>query len=190
MEKKSDFHFSYPPNLHELDLATLVSMYRERGMPKKAKAGDYFACTVTHRMVKDAKWWFGLYYSQKAWDKLLTKGSEGYPLTETELNILGLVLDAGDETVSRDYVEQNSGTISKLTFMIINDLKEFGFLTIEENERLLITPRGEKALQGIARRIYDKKFHPDMLLINRERGPAPKMERAQKKDDDEQASLF
>ncbi len=190
MEKKSHFHFRYPPNLHELDLATLVSMYRERGMPKKAKVGEYFACSATHRMVKNAKWWFGLYYSQNAWDKLLTKGSEGYPLTETELNILGLVFDAGDKAVSRDYVEENCGTISKLIYMIINDLKEFGFLTIEDNDRLLITPRGEKALQGITKRIYDKKFTPEMLLVNQEQGPAPKMEHARKKKDDEQASLF
>lgn len=190
MEKKSDFHFSYPPNLHELDLASLVSMYRERGLPKKASTGEYFACTATRRLVKNAKWWFGLYYSQQAWDNLLTKGSEGYPLTETELNVLGLVLDAGDHAVSREYVEQNCGTISKLTYMIINDLKEFSFLTIENNDRLLITPRGEKALQGIARRIYDKKFNSDMLLVNQEHGEAPKMEHAKKKDDDEQASLF
>lgn len=190
MEKKSNFHFSYPPNLHELDLATLVSMYRERGMPKKAKPGEYFACAITQRLIKDGKWWFGLYYSQKTWDQLLTKGSEGYPLTETELNVLGLVLDAANDSVTREYVEQNCGTISKLTYMIINDLKEYGFLTIEDNERLLITPRGEKALQGIARRIYDKKFSPEMLLINRERGPAPKMERARKKEDNDQPSLF
>lgn len=190
MEKKSNLHFSYPPNLHELDLATLVSMYRERGMPRKAKTGQYFACAVTHRMIKDGKWWFGLYYSQKAWDNLLTKGSEGYPLTETELNVLGLVLDAGNNTVGRDYVEENCGTISKLTFMIINDLKEYGFLAIEDNDRLLITPRGEKALQGIARRIYEKKFTAEMLLVNKDQGAAPKMERARKAEGNDQASLF
>ena len=190
MEKKSDFYFKYPPNLHELDLASLVSMYRERGLPKKATTGEYFACAKTHRLVKNAKWWFGLYYSQQAWDNLLTKGSEGYPLTETELNVLGLVLDAGDQAVSREFVEQNCGTISKLTYMIINDMKEFGFLSIENNDRLLITPRGEKALQGIAQRIYGKKFAPDMLLVNQGEGPAPKMKQAQKKKSDDQASLF
>lgn len=190
MEKKSDFHFSYPPNLHELDLATLVSMYRERGMPQKAKPGNYFACAATQRLIKNGKWWFGLYYSQEVWDKLLTKGCEGYPLTETELNVLGLVLDAGNNAVDRNYVEENCGTISKLTFMIINDLKEYGFLALEDNERLLITPRGEKALQGIARRIYGKKFSSDMLVVNGNRGPAPKMEQARKKEENDQANLF
>ncbi len=59
MEKKSDLYFSYPPNLHTLDLATLVSMYRERGLPKKAKPGEYFGCALTQKIVKDGKWWFG-----------------------------------------------------------------------------------------------------------------------------------
>lgn len=190
MEKKTDFYFKYPPNLHELDLATLVSMYRDRGAPRQTKAGEYFACAVTQRLIKNGKWWFGLYYSQQTWDKLLTKGCEGYPLTETELNVLGLVLDARNDSVTRDYVEQNCGTISKLTYMIINDLKEYGFLALENNDRLLITPRGEKALQGIARRIYDKKFSSDMLVINQEQGPAPKIEQAQKDDDSEQGNLF
>lgn len=190
MEKKSDFHFSYPPNLHELDLATLVSMYRDRGAPRQAKPGEYFACALTHRLIRNGKWWFGLYFSQQAWDKLLTKGCEGYPLTETEMNVLGLVLDAGNNTVGREYVEHNCGTISKLTYMIINDLKEYGFLALEDNERLMITPRGEKALQGIARRIYDKRFSSGMLLVNQEQGSAPKIEQAKKDDDSEQASLF
>lgn len=190
MEKKSDFHFSYPPNLRELDLATLVSMYRERGAPRKAKAGDYFACAVTHELIKEGKWWFGLYYSQKAWDDLLTKGSEGYPLTEVELNVLGMVLDSNNDTVLRDFVEQNSGAVSKLAYMIVNDLKEFGFLAAENNDRLLITPRGEKALHGIASRIYGKKFSSDMLSTNRDRDPEPAMEQARKKSESDQASLF
>ncbi len=81
MDKKSGNHFSYPPNLHELDLATLVSMYRDRGIPKKAKPGEYFGCRVTQKLIKEGKWWFGQYYSQQAWDEMLTKGCEGYPLT-------------------------------------------------------------------------------------------------------------
>ncbi|MBN2732786.1 MAG: hypothetical protein JXR26_10190 [Balneolaceae bacterium] len=190
MQKKSHIHFSYPPNLHELDLATLVSMYRERGIPKKAKAGEYFGCALTQRMIKDGKWWFGRHYSQKAWDELLTKSCEGYPLTEVELNVLGLAMIAEGEPPKRDYVEQNSGAISKLAYMIVNDLKEYGFLSIDDQERLMITPRGEKALQGIARRIYDKKFSAAMLHVNRENTAQPTIERAKKKEENEQANLF
>lgn len=190
MEKKSDFHFSYPPNLNQLDLATLVSMYRDRGLPRNAKTGDYFACAVTHNLIKEGKSWFGLYYSQKAWDKLLTQGAEGYPLTEVELNVLGIVYNSENDAVLRSKVEQNCGAVSKLAYMIVNDLKEFGFLTVEENNRVMITPRGEKALQGLARRIYDRKFSPEMLLLNQGRTPRPTMERARKKQDNEQASLF
>lgn len=188
MDKKSHNHFSYPPNLHELDLATLVSMYRERGIPKKTRPGEYFACYHTGKLIKEGKWWFGLYFSQQAWDELLTKSCEGYPLTEVEMNVLGLAFTAEGEPPQRDDVEQSCGTIPKLSYMIVNDLKEFGFLTIDDQDRLLITPRGEKALQGIARRIYEKKFHPDMLRINHD-AERPTIERAQKKDS-EQASLF
>lgn len=191
MEKKSDVHFSYPPNLHELDLATLVAMYRERGIPKKARPGEYFACGRTHRLIKEGKWWFGRYYSQEAWDELLTKGCEGYPLTEVELNVLGMAYAAEEEPPPRDFVEQNCGAISKLAYMIVNDLKEFGFLSMDDQDRLLITPRGEKALQGIARRIYDRKFKSDMLRVEREgSAPNPTIERATKKESADQGSLF
>ncbi|NGP87493.1 hypothetical protein [Fodinibius halophilus] len=189
MEKSSNTFFSYPPNLHELDLATLVSMYRDRGIPKKAKPGEYFACKVTEKLIKEGKWWFGAYYSQKAWDETLTAGCEGYPLTEVELNVLGLVYSAADEAPRRDYVEQNSGAVGKLAYMIVNDLKEFGFLSIDDQDRLLITPRGEKALQGVSKQIYGKKFKPDMLRVNQGKIANPKMERAPK-DDSEQANLF
>ncbi|HKK46134.1 MAG TPA: hypothetical protein VJ964_11475 [Balneolaceae bacterium] len=189
MEKTSEHFFSYPPNLHELDLATLVSMYRDRGIPKKAKPGEYFACTVTDELIKEGKWWFGRYYSQKAWDETLTKGCEGYPLTEVEMNVLGLVYAADDQAPRRDYVEQNCGAVSKLAYMIVNDLKEFGFLSFDDQERLLITPRGEKALQGVTKRIYGKKFKPDMLKVNQGEISHPKIERAPK-EDSEQANLF
>lgn len=190
MDKKSDFHFEYPPNLHELDLATLVSMYRERGIPKKARPGEYFACGHTNRLIKEGKWWFGRYYSQEAWNELLTRGCEGYPLTEVELNVLGLAHAAEDEPPAREYVEQNCGAISKLAYMIVNDLKEYAFLSIDDLDRLLLTPRGEKALQGIARRIYNRTFSPKMLRVQQEGSAAtPTIERAKKKSDD-QASLF
>lgn len=189
MEKTSDNYFSYPPNLHELDLATLVSMYRDRGIPKKAKPGEYFACKVSEKLIKEGKWWFGAYYSQEAWDETLTKGSEGYPLTEVELNVLGLVYAVDSEAPRRDYVEQNCGAVSKLAYMIVNDLKEFGFLSLDDHDRLLITPRGEKALHGISKQIYGKKFKPDILRVNRDGITNPQIERAPK-EDSEQANLF
>lgn len=188
MEKKTHNYFQYPANLHELDLATLVSMYRDRGIPKKAKPGEYFACSVTRDLIKEGKWWFGLYYSQKAWNKLLTKGCEGYPLTEVEMNVLGLVYSAANEAPQRDNVEQKSGTTGKLAYMIVNDLKDFGFLSIDDNERLLITPRGEKALQGVAQSLYGKKFTPSMLLVNRD--DLQSRRENIENEDNEQASLF
>ncbi len=100
------------------------------------------------------------------------------------MNILGLVFASDEEAPKRDYVEQNSGAVGKLAYMIVNDLKCF-----DDHERLLITPRGEKALQGISQSIYGKKFNSDMLLINQGEITHPKIERAQK-EDSEQASLF
>ncbi len=189
MNKKEKPHFSYPANLHVLDLATLVSMYRERGAPQKAKPGEYFACALTNQLIKEGKWWFGRYYSQQAWNDLLTKSCEGYPLTEVEMNILGLASTADEEPQKRDYVEENCGAIAKLAFMIVNDLKEFGFLSIDDMDRIMITPRGEKALQGIAHRIYQKKFNAGMLYANKNDVIRPTIERASKKES-EQTRLF
>lgn len=189
MNKKPEPYFNYPTNLHVLDLATLVSMYRERGAPKKTSAGGYFACALTNQLIKEGKWWFGRYYSQQAWNDLLTKSCEGYPLTEIEMNILGLALTAKQEPPERDYAEENCGAIAKLAFMIVNDLKEFGFLSIDDYDRIMITPRGEKALQGIAHRIYRKKFNSEMLQINQSNISKPIIERA-KKQDSEQTRLF
>ena len=73
--------------------------------------------------------------------------------------------------------------------MIVNDLKEFGFLSLDDHERLLITPRGEKALHGIAKQIYGKKFKPDMLKVEQGEITNPKIDRAPK-EDSEQANLF
>lgn len=181
-------YFIYPSNLNTLDLASLVSLYRERGAPKKAEAGQYFACAHANKLIKKAKWWFGRYYSQEAWNTLLSDHCEGYPLTEVELNILGITATS-NEPPGRSYVEQKSGAMDKLAFMIVNDLKEFGFLAIEERERLLITPRGEKALQGIAQGIYNEKFSPAMLHINKNDIAQPSIKKATKKDT-EQTKLF
>ena len=103
MEKKSDHIFSYPPNLQELDLATLVNLYRERGEILKPQGQDnYVACAVTKKLLREAKSWFGLFYSQEAWDSLLTKNSGGYPLTEAEMNALGLVYSNRKEPPHRE----------------------------------------------------------------------------------------
>jgi hypothetical protein len=189
MEKNSAPYFTYPANLNTLDLATLVSMYRERGIPKGAKPGEYFCCALTRKLIKNAKWWFGYYYSQEAWNKLLTNRCEGYPLTEVELNILGMAMIASDGPPKREYVEQNAPITPRLAFMIVNDLNTFGFLSIENENRLMITPRGEKALQGIARRIYRKRFKADMLAMNRDQTTNLKIKRAPKKGS-EQTNLF
>ena len=140
MEKSSKQFFSYPPNLHELDLATLVSMYRDRGIPKKAKPGEYFACSVTSKLIKEGKWWFGQYFSQQAWDETLTKGCEGYPLTEVEMNILGLVYAADDEAPKRDYVEQNCGAIGKQMYG-----KKFKPEMLKINQGEITNPKIERA---------------------------------------------
>lgn len=182
-------YFKYPSNLKVLDLATLVSMYRDRGSPKKASAGEYFTCALNNNLIKEAKWWFGQFYSQSAWNDMLTRNSEGYPLTDVELNIMGLVMASNDEPAHRAEVEQNSGTLEKLAFMIVNDLKEFGFLSLDDQERLLITPRGRKALQGISYRIYQKRFGPEMLAVNSDAIINPKIEKASKKETD-QTQLF
>ena len=146
----------------------MVSMYRERGTPVSAPAGSYFACAVSRRLVKDAKQWFGLYYSQTAWDTVLTKSSEGYPLTEAEMNALGLTLISGDQPPHREEVETAMDVPQKLGYMIVNDLQKFGFLVEDQQGILAVTPRGERALQGICRRIYQKKFSPVMLASYRD----------------------
>lgn len=165
MQKKSDFIFTYPPNLQELDLATMVSMYRDRGEPRQAAPGKYLACTVTRKLLKNAKWWFGTYYSQSAWDSLLTKNSDGYPLTEAELNALGLIHTLSDDPPQREFVEKNMGVLAKLGYLIINDIRQFGFIEENDHGLLTITESGNRALQGICHRIYSKRFMPKMLEL-------------------------
>lgn len=188
MQKRSNFYFKYPPNIQELDLATMVNLFRTRGEPKKADPGKHFACAVTQNLLREGKHWFGLYYSQKTWDNLLTKGSEGFPMTEAELNVLGKLYMAQEESPHREIIEKSSGVTEKLAYLIVNDLRSFGFILEDEGGFLTITPRGEKALHGIARRIYEKRFMPEMLN-NFEIREDPTIERAQKSDQ-EQRSLF
>lgn len=187
MQKRSDFYFKYPPNIHELDLATMVNMFRTRGEPRKAPAGEYVACAESGTLLREAKSWFGLYYSQKTWDKLLTKGCEGFPLTDVELNVLGVVYVSEEDPPHREYVEKQSGVAEKLAYLIVNDLRSFGFLDEDDSGFIRITPRGEKALHGISRRIYEKRFMPEMLNTYTPEDE-PSIEQAKK--DREQTSLF
>ena len=113
MQKRSNFHFRYPPNIHTLDLATMVNMYRSRGEPQKAPPGEFLACSISQKLMKEGKWWFGLFYSQDIWDELLTKGSEGFPLTDIELTVLGHVYMSEDEVPHREFVEKNAGITEK-----------------------------------------------------------------------------
>ena len=197
MKKKSDHIFSYPPNLQELDLATLVNLYRERGEVLKARAGHYVACVITRNLLREAKSWFGLFYSQDAWDSLLTKDSGGYPLTEAEMNALGLIYSNKKEPPHREFVEKNIGTLPKLAYLIINDIKQFGFIKEDENGFLMIAPSGEKALQGIARRMYGKPFTKEMLISHQQAHsveppsePKKQGSRSARRKDEDQTSLF
>jgi hypothetical protein len=173
MLKRSDQYFRYPSNLNMLDLATLVSLYRSRGEPVKAASGEYFGCSFSFKLVKEAKSWFGLYYTQPSWDALLTKGSQGYPLTEAEMNVLGIAAHLDEHPQTRQFAENKCGVTPQIGYMIVNDLKTFGFITESEHNVISLTDSGEEALQGIARRIYEKKYFPEMLLVNRERYMKP-----------------
>jgi hypothetical protein len=164
---KTQAFFEYPGNLKTLDLATMVQLYRMRGEPYETKSGEIIACALTKKLLKSSKNWFGLHYSQKAWDTLLTTNSGGFPLTKVELNILGLVHSPPVEPMGRSFVENNCDVLPQLAFLIINDLKQFGFLQEDDNE-LIITPSGTKALDGIARRVFERKFLPEMLSYYKE----------------------
>ncbi len=182
MQKKSPDFFVYPPNLHTLDLASLVAMYRSRGEPRRAPSGEYFACAHTKKLVKEAKFWFGLYYSQNAWDHLLTKDSSGYPLTEVEFNILGMTVYPPDDNNHRSHIESQTGFIPQLTFLMVNDMRQFGFLQEYDSGMLAITNNGQRAIDGFSRRMFDKKFAPEMLSIYRGEHARPQIEDAQKKE--------
>ena len=182
MLKRTDQYFRYPPNLNTLDLATLVNLYRGRGEPVKAKSGEYFGCVATHKLIREAKIWFGLYYSQTGWDAHLSKGSSGYPITEVEMNVLGLATVQAEYPTERAFVEKNSGCTHQLAFMVINDLKTFGFLTEDEKGYLSITNSGEEALNGFTKKLFEKKFIPEMLHINEKKLIQPTIQVATKTD--------
>lgn len=182
MIKRSDLVFNYPSNLHQFDLATLVSLYRSRGEPVRAPVGELYGCPVTHRLIKEAKRWFGITYSQRAWDQLLTKDSKGFPLTEVEMNVLGLAVGYPGLPNTREFIERNCGATSQLVFMVINDLRAFGFLDETEGGTVTLTADGEDALNGFSRRLYEKKFLPEMLLVSQKQMTAPTQTHAVKKE--------
>ncbi len=182
MQIKSTDFFVYPPNLKVLDLASIVGMYRTRGEPRRAPTGEYFACARTKKLVKEAKFWFGLYYSQPAWDQLLTKDSSGYPMTDVEFAILGMTIYPPEDNCHRSNIEAHAGTIPQMSFLIVNDLRQFGFIQEYDNGMLGITSNGQRALEGFARRAYDRKFTPEMLTIYRGGHARPRIEEAEKRD--------
>lgn len=152
----------YPPNLHELDLASMVSLYRSRGEPRRAAPGKFLGCSLTGELIREGKWWFGLYYSQSAWDRLLTKNSGGYPMTHTEFLAMGKIKIAA-EPCYREFLEAQVGVSPKLAYLIINDLKQFGFIQEDIHGVLFLSPDGEKALDGISRRLFGKRFVPEFI---------------------------
>lgn len=162
MARESAPILSYPPNLHDLDLATMVSMYRSRGEPRKALAGRYLACSLSRELIREGKWWFGLYYSQSSWDRLLTKNGRGYPMTRTEFLAMGKIRVA-QEPCYREFLEAQLGVSPKLSYLILNDLKLFGFICEDAQSALELTPDGERALDGISRRLFEKRFAPEFI---------------------------
>lgn len=181
--------FKYPVNLNMLELASLVSMYRTRGMPEKAPPGSLYLCPITHKLVKETKNWFGLHYSQAGWDQLITPNANGYPLTTVEFNLIGLIRTYPRGYTNRSFLERSCGVLPQLAYIIINDIKGFGFIEELERDHFEITVEGERALQGFAKRVYEKKFAPELLLIHRSVFIEPKIAKAQKANDD-QYNLF
>jgi hypothetical protein len=164
-EYEEDVCFSYPENLGEIELASLVMMYRNRGEVIKATPSSFFCCCLQNVLIKQAKNWFGKTYSQEAWDRMLTPSSEGYPLTIYEMHLLGYAgLKQPDASpYSLNFIELNIQLPSAFCFVLINDLKAFGFLEDHTEAYLTLTDRGEKALNGISRRIFKKRYVQDFL---------------------------
>lgn len=188
--KGSAKYFMYPDNLNILDLASIVSMYRSRGKPVKAPSGEYYACCDSRKLIKEAKYWFGLYYSQQAWDEYLTPDSGGYPLTDVEMDIMAKTLYPQKEgPVMRQEIEESLDIVPQLGFLIINDLRQFGFMEEDESNFLYLTPQGEAAFQGIASRIFQKPFSPEMFATKESKQEKPEIKKAEKQSD-RQIRLF
>lgn len=167
--------FEYPPNIGMLDLATIVSLYRSRGKPYKAAPGEIIACAREKKVIRQSKTWFGLHYSQEAWDEMLTDGSEGFPLTEAEFNILGMVYTPVHPGQDRSYIEHHCGIIPRMAFMIFGDLRDYHFIEQEdadedddEQEPVFgLTTKGMDALEGLSQRLYQQEYSEALLLPNK-----------------------
>lgn len=166
MPPKSPY-FQYPPNINMLDLATIVSLYRSRGEPYKVEPGEIIACAGEKKIIKQSKTWFGLHYSQSAWDEMLTEGSEGFPLTEVEFNILGMVYTPVSKQQNKEFIEQHCGIISQMAFMIFSDLRHYEFIKQDDDLSYGLTTKGEEALEGLSWRLYDCEYNEDLLLFNK-----------------------
>jgi hypothetical protein len=162
-EYEEDVFFNYPANIHQIELANLILIYRSRGEVVQASPSNYLCCAMDDVLIKQGKTWFGKTFSQDAWDKMITPYSSGYPLTPYEMHILGY---AAFRHEGNAYTKQQVETCLKLSssfvYVLINDLVNFGFIELQDDQ-LILTETGDKALHGISRRIFKKRYREEML---------------------------
>lgn len=162
-EYEEDVYFNYPANIHQIELANLILIYRSRGEVVQASPSNYLCCAADDVLIKQGKTWFGKTFSQEAWDRMLTPYSNGYPLTPYEMHILGYAANKNQgKAFSKQEVEACLKLSSSFVYVLINDLVNFGFIELQD-EQLIINEIGEKALHGISRRIFKKRYREEML---------------------------
>lgn len=162
-EYEEDVFFNYPANIHQIELANLILIYRSRGEVVQASPSNYLCCAMDDVLIKQGKTWFGKVYSQEAWDKMLTPYSNGYPLTPYEMHILGYAAFRNNgKPFSKQEVESFLKLSSSFVYVLINDLVSFGFIELQD-DLLVLTDVGEKALHGMSRRITKKRYKEEML---------------------------
>jgi hypothetical protein len=162
-EYEEDVFFNYPANIHQIELANLILIYRSRGEVVQASPSNYLCCAADDILIKQGKTWFGKTFSQDAWDRMITPYSNGYPLTPYEMHILGYAsFKHNGENFTKQEVESCLKLSSSFVYVLINDLVGFGFIELQD-EKLIINETGEKALQGISRRIFKKRYREEML---------------------------
>lgn len=160
---EEEVFFQYPLNMNQIDLASLILLYRSRGEIVNASPSSFLCCALENRLVKQAKAWFGKVYSQEAWDRMLTKDAQGYPLTPYELHILGYAANKSHTThYKREFIDRYLEIPNSFGYVLINDLINFGFLEADE-VFLRITDNGEKALHGLSRRLFKMRYKEEML---------------------------
>lgn len=200
MAKVTDYEeevfFQYPGNIGDVELASMILLYRSRGEVVKATPSTFFCCSLENRLIKQAKDWFGKSYSQSAWDRMLTNGSKGYPLTPHEMHLLGYAATKkpNHQFYLRNEVSRYLQLPESFCYVLMNDLEQFGFLQQGEQQQMLITDEGEKALQGISRRIFKKRYREEFLPhISGEilpENPSKLSKSASKSGSRQQSSLF